>query len=525
MSKNPLHFFRGDFRRRSPCRRYLELEDRPRRLPAQIFSLLTLSLGVAYLIWLGALVQRNQDGHGYLFWMAEALVFLLLALLAFDLRRLRHHRPEGLEVDTPWPVDIFVPCCGEPLEVIRTTLRAVSRINYQPVQVYVLDDAGSSQVAFLAESLGFRYCSRPLAGLSRQDSKSGNLNFALHQSQGELILVLDADQVPAPDILSRLVGFFRRPEVGYVASRQTFCLPEGDPFYNRDEIFYGAIQPANDQANTVMSCGSGVVYRRRALTEIRGFPSWNIVEDFTTSYELVSHGWRGIYFPYALSRGLAPLSLHGVYRQRFQWSLDTMRLFFWDNPLKKSGLTWSQKLHFLLIMISYLVGGLVFPVFYFMPLLSYWRGYSIFQGYENQYLLWRGAYLAAMILMFHYLFKGKDPFKQFKVLCGLFPVYAAAIFAALLYPPGRKPPYYVNNSQIFSEFRRWWCVLPQLAVIFLHFALPFHSLSMGWAPPKLILFNAFFSGFIIYVLADLVLAGLREPQWPLAMDPRRIYGF
>ena len=188
---------------------------------------------------------------------------------------------------------------------------------------------------------------------ARADSKSGNLNFGMGHSRGDLILVLDADQVPAPEILNRLAGFFSQPQVGYVQSKQAFFLPEGDPFYNRDKVFYETIQLSNHQANAVISCGSGVVYRRQALEEIGGFASWNLLEDFTSSYELASRGWRGIYHPHALSRGLAPATLAGVYRQRFQWCLDTMRLFFWDNPLFKSGLSWQQKAHFLIVMMSY----------------------------------------------------------------------------------------------------------------------------------------------------------------------------
>ena len=117
--------------------------------------------------------------------------------------------------------------------------------------------------------------------------------------------MLDADQVPQPDIISRMMGFFRLPRVAYVQSRQEFLLPDNDPFYNRDDVFYETIQLSNDQANAVISCGSGVLYRRQALMEIGGFATWNLVEDFTTSYELVSRGWKGIYFPFALSRGLA----------------------------------------------------------------------------------------------------------------------------------------------------------------------------------------------------------------------------
>lgn len=337
MSGNPLRFLWADRRRRLPYRRYLDLEDRSRRLAAQNFSLLTLGCGGVYLVWLGELVSRTRGWQDVLFFVAEILAFVLLLFLAFDIWWLRYHRPEGLPIDTPYPVDIFVTYCGEPYEVIKTTLKGASQIDYQPVKVYVLDDKGSSQVAMLAQSLGFNYLSRAETGLPRENNKSGNLNFGLSHSRGELILELDADQVPEPDILTRMAGFFRLPKVAYVQSKQAFCLPNGDPFYNRDDIFYEVVQSSNDQANAVIACGSGVMYRRRALEELGGFVTWNIVEDFTTSYELLSRGWKGIYFPYALSRGLAPATLTGVYRQRFQWCLDTMRLFFLGQPFEKEG--------------------------------------------------------------------------------------------------------------------------------------------------------------------------------------------
>ncbi len=199
--------FWSDLLRRPPHRRYLDLQDRPRRLRAQTFSLLTIVLGLAYLFWLIRLAV--SEAAYLLFLAAESLSFLLLWLLALDVWQLRSHRPEGLSPDRQWAVDLFVPCSSEPFEVIRTTLNAVKRIAYETMEVYVLDDGASRQVARLAESLGFHYLSRPGSGLTLQDSKSGNLNFGLQHSQGDLILVLDADQVPAPEILQRLVGFFR----------------------------------------------------------------------------------------------------------------------------------------------------------------------------------------------------------------------------------------------------------------------------------------------------------------------------
>jgi len=521
---DPFSFFWADLRGRLPYRGYLEREDRGRRLRALFFSLLTLILGVSYILWAGLVIFRNPGIQDVVFLGAEILSFFLLALLAADTWRLRHRSPAGATPTAAYPVDIFVPCCGEPLEVIRTTLRAVTRIGYQPAKVYLLDDGGSPRVAELARSLGCHYLSRRQEGLPLRDSKSGNLNFGLSRTQGELILVLDADQVPAPDILTRLAGFFRSPRVAFVQSKQSFFLPEGDPFYNADEVFYDVVQLSNDQANAVISCGSGVLYRRRALEEMGGFATWNLVEDLTTSFELLSRGWEGIYFPYALSRGLAPQTLAGVYRQRFQWCLDAMRLFFWDNPLFKSGLNFRQRHHFLLILLSYLVSGLVFPVFCVIPLMVYLRGDSSLLGQETIYWGLRGAYLTATILMFRYLFDRANALKQFKMLCCLFPVYGLATFLALFYPPGRKPAYRVNNRRPFSESREWWLLTPHLGVILLHLTLPFLSLWLGWIPPRLITFNAVFSAAIIWVLADLVLTVVAKPQWSPALDPRRVYG-
>ena len=513
----------ADWRRRLPYRRYQDREDRPRRLKAHFFCFLTLVCGACYLLWLGRQACRLNTFPTWLFLATELAAYLLLVILSLDVWNLRFHRPEGLVPDRIYSVDVFVTCCGEPLEVIHTTLQAVSRLTYSSYAVYILDDAGDPEVEKLSVSLGFQYHSRPRQELPRLDAKSGNLNFGLGLSRGEIILVLDADQVPQAEIISRMVGFFNFPRVAYVQSRQQFLLPDDDPFYNRDDVFYETIQLSNDQANAVISCGSGVLYRRQALRDIGGFATWNLVEDFTTSYELVSRGWRGIYFPFALSRGLAPDTLPGVFQQRYQWCLDTMRLCFWDNPWRKPGLNFFQRLHFSITMFAYAISGLILPIFYFLPLYCYVTGHSFLVEQELNYFSLRGLYLGCTTLAFRYLFFKKDSLKQLKMLCGLFTVYALGTLAAIKYPPGKKPRYRVNNCAKASPAHLLAYILPQLVIIALHLSLPFLSLSLGWASPRLIGANGLFSAFTIWVLGEIIFLAFSKPQWQSRPHPRLVY--
>ena len=184
MRSNPLSRFWADLLGRPRQRRLLDRPDRRRRGCALGFSLLTVVLGFVYLLWLTPLVFKNRGIPDFLFLAAETLSFLLLTLMAVDVWQLRGHRPEGLSPDRPWPVDIFVPCCGEPLEVITTTLRAVQRINYQPLEVYVLDDGASRQWPPWPTPWDFITFLRPSRAAAVQDSKSGNLNFGLHTVTG-----------------------------------------------------------------------------------------------------------------------------------------------------------------------------------------------------------------------------------------------------------------------------------------------------------------------------------------------------
>jgi cellulose synthase (UDP-forming) len=508
-------------------RRFGERQDRSPLIAARVVAVVTVLTGCAYIGWAFVVHNPAHPIASGAFLAAEVSCLLLFTATTMSVWTLRFKPPEGLAPDRDYAVDVFIPVCGEPLDLIRATLKGVQAIRWhRPLAVHVLDDLGSQDVKSLAAEHGFAYLSRVTEGKSTRGAKAGNLNFGLSRTEGELILVLDADQVPQPNILEVLAGYMRFPTVSFVQSKQSFWVPRGDPFFNQDLVFYEAVQLACDSHDAAISCGSGVLYRRAALEDVGGFAAWNLVEDLTSSYELHSRGWKSFYYPHALSRGQAPSDIWGVYRQRGQWALDTMRLFFWDNPLIKRGLSWPQRMTYLVIPLSYLSAGIVFPLFYVIPIWTYLTGETVLRGPEWQFIAIRGVYFLVMAMALRLLFRKRQAGRQFQSLVGLFPVYLSAVFLALFHPPGRSPAYVPNNRARTSRGlgAAILATTPQMVLILANAVLPFYALFAGTASPRLIFANIFVSAVAIWSLMPIVLAALAKKAWNEQDSPYGVYG-
>jgi cellulose synthase (UDP-forming) len=85
--------------------------------------------------------------------------------------------------------------------------------------------------------------------------------------------------------------------VAFVQTIKEAQVSAGDPFNNRESMFYRGQMLARNASNAVFPCGSGLVWRRSALREIGEFPTWNLVEDVQSGVEALRRGWRGLYLP------------------------------------------------------------------------------------------------------------------------------------------------------------------------------------------------------------------------------------
>lgn len=101
---------------------------------------------------------------------------------------------------------------------LTETLDSVLAQRYEDYEVIVADDASSDETAELAEAYGGRVrCVRSETNLG----PAGARNLALEHASGELIALLDADDLWLPEYLSEQVALYdreqrRRPGVGIV---------------------------------------------------------------------------------------------------------------------------------------------------------------------------------------------------------------------------------------------------------------------------------------------------------------------
>jgi cellulose synthase (UDP-forming) len=321
----------------------------------RLLAVLALCWSATYLAWR---VGWSWHGSNPELWACLLLAELyglwnlaMLAWLTWDVTpRVRPHSSPGRSVD------VYICTYDEPTTVLEATLAGCELITY-PHTTWLLDDGARPEIAELARAWGVRYMTRP----DKAHAKAGNINHALPRTEGEFVLVLDADHVPLPDALDTLVGYFEDPRVALVQTPHDFSNHDSIQHYDlgrhEQSVFFSAICVGKDHHNAAFWCGSGALIRREALLSIGGVATDTIAEDFHTTIKLHKGGWRTHYDDRIIAQGRAPHDLAAYLLQRDRWARGNLAVFTTpESPLRARGLTASQRMSYLASLVSYLAG-------------------------------------------------------------------------------------------------------------------------------------------------------------------------
>lgn len=463
-------------------------------------------------------IVYSNIGNPYLYWILTfALSYKLLKMIHEWYHYWDISVPPMPEQKTPFTVDILTTyCAGEPKGMIKTTLLAMKEVRY-PHNNYLCDEADDQELKEFCKQHGIFHVTR----IIKNDAKAGNINNALQQATGDLCVVMDPDHVPIPEFLDRVVPYFEDEEIGYVQIVQAYsnqdesliALGAAEQTYH----FYGPMMMCMNSYGTVQAIGANCTFRRKALDSIGGHAA-GLSEDMHTAMRIHAAGWKSIYVPEVLTKGLVPATLSAFYKQQLKWSRGTFDLLFHVVPGLFKKFTWRQKLHYLTIPF-YFLSGIVTFFDILIPLLAL---ISASVPWETDVLSFTGMFVPLIVMSLlirqyaqRWLLEKHE--RGFQLMGGIMRygtwwIYLTGLIYTFLkikvpYIPTPKNDEHVNNIKL-SMPNCIACILCLLSIGYgLHRDLNPYSLIMaGFA-----FTNAFLLGFVVVIGQEKLL--VKACQW------------
>lgn len=362
---------------------------------------LAMATTIVYLV-LRALFTMNLSSplgvaFSLMLYAAECYGGLLLFLFFFQIWDVRN--PPPAPVLRGRTVDVLIPTYNEDAQLLRGTISAALSIDY-PHRTYVLDDGNRADVQALCEELGADYITRT----TNQHAKAGNLNHALERTDGEFVVVLDADHVVERHFIDRLVGYFVDEQMGFVQTPHAFynfdafqgvLNYERGKYWEEGMLFYNVTQPGKNRWNSVSFCGSAAMFRRKALEDVGLVATESITEDMLTGLRMHAKGWKSLFVNERLISAMAAEDISSFTTQRLRWGEGNLGIFAIDNPLTMKGLTLAQRICYLGSMLSWTTGVQKLLI-YGTPMLMLLTGVAPVNKLTWQFALLVGVYLAAV---------------------------------------------------------------------------------------------------------------------------------
>jgi cellulose synthase/poly-beta-1,6-N-acetylglucosamine synthase-like glycosyltransferase len=410
--------------------------------------------------------------------------------------------------------NIFICVCGEPVEIVRETVRAAQRaadryievVNpLHPPRVVVLNDGRVAkkdnwyEIEVMSEQEEADHIARTIPG----GFKAGNLNNGFQAISTDdpfntLDVVFDSDFAAKDEFLLEMVRPFEDKTVDFAQSPQRYKNEKtwvAKAAAAHQIFFFDYICAAKGWDNALFLCGTNFAVRRSAFDAIGGMDTKYITEDYATSLELHLNGFRGVFISKVLAEGVAPASLKQYFSQQQRWSkgsMDVSRAYL--GRILFGPLTAKQKFHYLLSATYYLI-GMRDLILMLAPLPYLFFGVSLVTANTWQYLI----FIYAPLLVYNfilYLVLFRHPIKSLVLDISAFPVFVSAFLSSAL----KKDLSFIVTIKKYERENPFTVYKVQLliaAILFAGLLFAFgHRASQGGS-----VLNYFWASFDVTVLA------------------------
>jgi cellulose synthase/poly-beta-1,6-N-acetylglucosamine synthase-like glycosyltransferase len=230
----------------------------------------------------------------------------------------------------PPPVTIQLPLYNE-MYVADRLIDAVCAIDYprEQLEIQVLDDS-TDETQSIAELAVRRYAAHGIDikyyhRSNRVGFKAGALEAGLKTARGEFIAIFDADFIPTPDFLRRVMPHFGDRQVGMVQARwghinQDYSLLTKIQSILLDGHFVLEHGGRNRSGRFFNFNGTAGVWRRASIDDAGGWQHDTLTEDLDLSYRAQLRGWRFVFLSDLIAPAEVPVEMNAFKTQQHRWA-------------------------------------------------------------------------------------------------------------------------------------------------------------------------------------------------------------
>ncbi|HXT61742.1 MAG TPA: glycosyltransferase [Pyrinomonadaceae bacterium] len=259
-------------------------------------------------------------------------------------------KPKGHFAENELPfVTVQLPLFNE-MYVVERLVKAVTEIDYprELLEIQVLDDstdetlriASATVARYAAQGFDIHYIHRE----DRTGFKAGALENGMKTAKGSLIAIFDADFVPQPDFLRKLVHFFTDPTVGCAQMRWahingSYNLLTRLQTIMLDGHFVLEQTTRNRSGNFFNFNGTAGILRRETIELSGGWQHDTLTEDTDLSFRAQLMGWRFVYLLDEEAPAEVPVEINAFKAQQRRWAKGVLQVWFklyrriWYAPL------------------------------------------------------------------------------------------------------------------------------------------------------------------------------------------------
>ena len=226
------------------------------------------------------------------------------------------------ESELPFVSVVVAAFCEE--AVIDATLESLLALDYPAYEVVVVDDGSPDRTAQLVRRRMAHDRRLRLIEKRVNEGKAMALNDAIPVTRGEIVVVVDADIRPRPDVLRHMVPHFRHGRVAAVAgnpqvtnTRSLLAKVQATEFASIVSVLRRA-QRVWGRILTVS--GAICAFRKSAMVDVGLFDPDKVTEDIALTWKLQRRFYDVRYEPRAVVAMQVPETFGALWKQRKRWA-------------------------------------------------------------------------------------------------------------------------------------------------------------------------------------------------------------